>query len=60
MSLASPVTEPKHVDFESATRARIDATDASVHEIRSFVRRTGCTVHFERSGGRTDLVVDVR
>ena len=51
------VVEPRRAAIETPTRARIDATETSVHEVRSFVDRNDCSVYLERRGGRTDLVV---
>nr|WP_276237666.1 hypothetical protein [Halobaculum sp. DT55] len=57
MSITPAVAAPERVDVESGTRARIDVTETSVHEVESFLRRHECAVHFERRGGTTDLVV---
>lgn len=57
MSTTPAVASPEQVEVESGTRARIDVTETSVHEVESFLRRNDCTVHFERRGGTTDLVV---
>ena len=57
MSTSPAVAHPERVDIETGTRARIDVTETSVHEVESFVRRNDCAVHFERRGGTTDLVV---
>lgn len=57
MSATPTVARPELVEVESGTRARIDVTDASVHEVRSFVARNDCEAHFERRGGTTQLVV---
>ncbi|MFC7069762.1 hypothetical protein [Halobaculum lipolyticum] len=57
MSTSPVVATPERVDVESGTRARIDVSESSVHEVESFARRTDCSVHLERRGGTTDLVV---
>jgi hypothetical protein len=57
MSTTPAVASPERVDVETATRARIDVTETSVHEVESFLRRNECRVHFERRGATTDLVV---
>ncbi|WP_277553856.1 hypothetical protein [Halobaculum limi] len=57
MSTTPAVASPERVDVETATRARIDVSETSVHEVESFLRRNDCEVHFERRGGTTDLVV---
>ncbi|MFC7136283.1 hypothetical protein [Halobaculum litoreum] len=57
MSTSPVVAHPERVEVETGTRARIDVSETSVHEVESFVRRTDCRVHLERRGGRTNLVV---
>ncbi|MFC6787402.1 hypothetical protein ACFQFH_16475 [Halobaculum halobium] len=57
MSTSPTVATPDRVDVETGTRARIDVTETSVHEVESFLRRNECRVHFERRGATTDLVV---
>ncbi|SHG45343.1 hypothetical protein [Halobaculum gomorrense] len=57
MSTTPAVDPPERVEVETSTRARIDVTETSVHEVESFLRRNDCRVHFERRGGTTDLVV---
>lgn len=57
MSTSPAVAHPERVDIETSSRARIDVTETSVHEVEAFLRRNECRVHFERRGGRTDLVV---
>lgn len=55
--MTSTVARPERVKVESGTRARIDVTESSVHEVRSFIERNDCDVHLERRGGTTELVV---
>ncbi|UIP00630.1 hypothetical protein Hbl1158_04515 [Halobaculum sp. CBA1158] len=57
MSTSQAVARPERVEVETGTRARIDVSETTVHEVESFLRRNDCTVHLERRGGRTDLVV---
>lgn len=57
MSTSPAVAHPERVEVETDTRARIDVSETSIREVESFLRRTDCTVHFERRGGTTDLVV---
>ncbi|PSQ07782.1 hypothetical protein BRC97_02275 [Halobacteriales archaeon QS_6_71_20] len=57
MSTTSVVATPERVEVETGTRARIDVTETHVEEVESFCRRNDCAVHFERRGGRTELVV---
>lgn len=57
MTTTSAVACPKLVEVESGTRARIDVTETTVGEVRSFIARNDCEVHLERRGGTTQLVV---